>query len=474
MYRINKEKIKSYILIVLILSAIIQLGIIWDYENQVFPINFLVSVFTNHNSIASNSENFIREELFKPVKIVVSDGEDTYWQIRREDDIYDMLWEDNVKYLKDILKLKPVKVLSHTEIKELIQKKAFTISFGTKIDMNLVEWFMDFYNTETHLSGIYQIIISPWDDINMNMNTIYISDGTNIYKYIIPFGVHRMNIGTYQEIIKQLRNNSKYDKDEYSVLGEYIPNAVNPGILCVVLRKLGYREYAPITLSPPESISDPLEMAVIILGNDKKSYHRSIDIYNTVVFKNMNNLYRVYGDGYLRYDYIGGTLNEREDILEAFLRALEFIIPIYRQLNINADIYLSGIKKANNGTYEFTFDYIINNIPVVINYPHNNYKSEILKNAIIINAGTKRVLKCNWLIKNFKVNKYTAVYDVYFDNIASMAPELKPQDFREALDIYSAYVITGDKTGDISPSWIMVNSSGNKINIPMKLKRVAD
>ncbi len=469
MYRINKERIKSYILFVLMISAIIQVGILWDYENQGFPISFLVSVFTNHDSIASDSENFTREELFKPVKIVVSDGSDTHWLIGREDDLYNLIWNDTGKYIKDILKAKPEQILSFKAMEELINKKAFILSFGTNINTDLVKWFTDFYNTETgHLSGIYQIIISPWDDINANRNTLYISDGTNIYKYVIPFTTHRMSIQNYSEIIKQLRDNSEYDNAEYSVLGNYT-NVANPGILCVVTGPR-YREYAPIIQSPPENISDPVEMADIILGNDKKSYHRSIDIYNTVVFKNMNNLYRIYEDGYLRYDYISGTANEKENIVEAFLKASEFIIPIYRQLNTKADIYLSGIKKTNEGTYEFTFDYIIGNIPVVINYP-DDYRLMPLKNAIIINAGTKRVLKCNWLIKSFETGKNIVKYDVYFDNIANNVPKL---DFIEAADIYAAYVISGENTEDIYPSWIMIKSDGSIVNIPMKLKKVAD
>ena len=71
-----KERLKNYIIIMLILTGIAQVGILFGYQNQGTPTNFIMGLFGNTGRI---SDNAARDMLFAPDRIIMSGG-DTYIQ----------------------------------------------------------------------------------------------------------------------------------------------------------------------------------------------------------------------------------------------------------------------------------------------------------------------------------------------------------------------------------------------------------
>ena len=81
MSRVRRERFKSYILALLIVSSIIQVGILWEYQNHGFPISFLMPIFAGSGSNASDISEVSRQEYFVPFRIIVSNGNESHWLI---------------------------------------------------------------------------------------------------------------------------------------------------------------------------------------------------------------------------------------------------------------------------------------------------------------------------------------------------------------------------------------------------------
>ena len=86
-----KERLKTVLIIVLVLTGLLQVGILWSYQSQGTPFSFLLALF---NSDIQVSDETIREKLFVPEKLVISNGENDYWIIAENHDYYDRFLDE--------------------------------------------------------------------------------------------------------------------------------------------------------------------------------------------------------------------------------------------------------------------------------------------------------------------------------------------------------------------------------------------
>ena len=59
MFLIKSEKVKQYILVILVITSIIQVGVLWNYQRRGMPTNFLWNIISaKNNQVTIDMEDF--------------------------------------------------------------------------------------------------------------------------------------------------------------------------------------------------------------------------------------------------------------------------------------------------------------------------------------------------------------------------------------------------------------------------------
>ncbi len=479
----NKEKVKSIILVILILTSLVQVGILWVYQSHRFPFSFFSTVF-GRNSIEDNTdiEQKARKEVLIPYRIIVSNGNNVHWLLKENEEIFHILWDEGLEYVKRALSEGGGQIVDFNIWDKLVVSKSFAFEFKKGIKSNLVKWFLNIpiASYAEHSESIRKIMILPDEDINKN-NTLYILTNKNLYKYILPFQKNNMSKEEYGKIVSRLeldRNLIKYNIITGIDPNRQLPFKIPSDVLCVI-KGPQYKNYASVTYSFGGKAFNIEEKAEIILGNEKESYDRYIiDRYDTLVFKNLNNTYRLYSDGMLEYKYTPGAAEQdKGDIGSAFKKAYIFINRIKNYLlDSDATIYLTNIKEDNPNYYEFVFNYMVDGYPVCIDYKLKYMDNDggNLKNAITIKVDSKRIIECDWLLISIDKNKDEKEYNVYFqymlDEISKKYGKQKYSDFAIE-NTMVAYLIDSGYRRKTDPVWIIEKPDDSYYYVPIIQKK---
>jgi len=470
MYRIGRERLKAYILLVLIILSIIQVGILWDYQSHGFPTSFFAAFLERFHSSDEASPENAKKEYFQPYRIIVSNGDETHWPIDRGDDLFGQLWEEASYCLAEALENGSAFLVPVREWGSLVRKKNIVYEFKSTIGADLFKWFLDKPDAETPFSGgVFKMAVAPWDDLN-EFNTLYIMNEEQIYRYTIRFNPEGWHRQQYDELMQTLEKSVKYSGRTFRVTSENDPYEKMPLVdrdILFASYPERYRPFGSLSWNVPEDVSNLSRMAEIVLGSEMASFHRSKDTYDTIVFKTNEKLYRIYSDGLLEYKYIPGSQPEdRGKAGDAFLNAFKFINPIEKYMVSGAELYLSGMREVSEGVFEFTFDYMVREMPVVINLNTRGNDAAAVKNAIMIRADGRRVLECRWLFKDFKFNNRAEYYNVFLEDMGS--------DFNlstlEVDDMYFSFVVKEDTGTNVGPSLVVEDHSGDILTVPMHVR----
>ena len=481
MLYINKNKLKSFILAILVISSFVQVGILWDYQSRRFPFSFISNVFSS-GKIEDKTDVIekARKEVYKPYRLTISNGNETHWLIGEDDKIKYELFNEVNQYLKRILSTSEGSSLSENLWPELVVKKSIMIEFRTGFKTNLLKWFLNIRGASgENPNSIQKILMSPDEDINNN-NTIYILSSKGLYKYVIPFNKNGILKREYSNIINNLEKNTRIvqykifkEIDPNNVISSKLPFSIPKDTLCIV-HGTRYFKYHTINYYVKTKTADIEEIAIAILGNEKESFDRYIES-NALVFKNINNTYRLYNDGLLEYKYVPGVEDqEKGDIGEAFEKAYFFINRVKNSF-IDADdsLYLKNIKDDNPNYYEFIFDYKADELPVYINFDAKGKDKEPLKNALTIKVDSKRIIECRWYIINIEENRTQREYNVYFqdmlDDLSKKYGRQKLGDFN-IKNVTRAYLINDNAFNTFSPVWIIENPNEEYYYVELKEK----
>lgn len=483
---VMKERIKFIILIMLMAASIFQVGILWNYQDHGLPINVLAQVFSGRIRDSRTSfDEAIRAKYFKPFRIIASEGFDNpRWILDSKSDAYRKLWLEAQAYLKSALLSKPVQYLPDTEWGKLIANRSFIFEFKADISINLVSWFLGHDETSPEGPfGVHKIIISPEEDLNYNTNTVYIRDSSGIYKYSITFIPGMMTRTEYADIIAQVRQGNQMK--QYSVLKEkFNLDSIDQDIY-VVLSGSKYGTYSNITCSPPQgfsttevySSSDVDIMAENILGSEKYSYDRWWNEQNTIEFRTLNNVYKIYSDGFFEYKYLARSWeNDKGNIEDAFIKTAAFLSRIkFLSDEPDVELYLSKVDDAG-ASYKFIFNYKYKDMPIYVDYKTRSENKGYLANAFEVEATEKNVISCYGLLKSFEMDRDASEYTLAFYDIIDDASrlhgysEFKNLEGINLKEIYASYKLEySTYSQKLAPIWV-IKTSEKFYTIPMRRK----
>lgn len=466
----TKERLKSGILIVLIVFSAVQVYVYWKGDK-------LESFF--ERTYSNDRYNFLVDEFFRPDRIIVSEGfDESHWMLKKNSWEYGVIWEDAKSYIKDFLakgEYKEVVPFDYDNWSNVIIRKSVLIEFDGEVDASLVSTFLGNSATkDVEPYHVKKVLLQPFEDVN-NVMTYYIADEEDIYKVKSPITDNRLPKEAYDKLIESLAGKPSFMK--YSLINEIFPNKeiapfnISSDVLVAIddTSTEKYNTYfcmLPILLDDImfNNNSDLEDLSKEVLGENRDYYDVGVDADGTVVFKNVDNIFRIYKDGVLEYKYLDTVQkNKDESIIKSFKKATEFVANL-KGLTEGADITLVSAKKNRKGEegYRFTFDYKIDDVPVII----NNYKSQVIpelsfNNAIEIVSTSNRVISCYWLLRDFDKAQDWVHYYIGFEGLLDELFRKYNIDRKnlEIQDMYNAYVVDSNNSDGFLEPYLIAKSA---------------
>lgn len=464
MKRIRIESIKSLLLIVLVVLSLIQVGILWYYQNHRLPISFLSTLYTMLNQKSPPDLSNLKEEAILPASIIVSDEYGaSRWVLYSENAHFRELGIEAYSYIQNVLSndfnQKPEKLPA--DLWNSISRP-FIFEMGSSMDIDTIKFLSNLKKTASPNAppGISRMIVDPWSDQN-GRNTLYFLFDNVIYKYTVPFIKNGFNADSYEKLLTSLakdKNNVNYnfykDIDPYRGLGYPIkpdaPIVVKEPYKTVIPGISGYVPDNLVLKYNENGDPNPSLIAKTLLGDDLKNYDQpETDSHGTVTLKNANNIYKQHKNGLMEYTYWSQSpVDDRGDLKLALEKVFEFIYE-KQELMSKAKNYRLVLKSESlaqdKKAYEFKFDYIVKGIPVVTVGTASNGSKQI-QSAVSIQANSKGVVGCRWLVRNFKVqdaqkaHNYNLSFDKFLVNYKSAYNELKGSKGISITEIRRVYI----------------------------------
>jgi hypothetical protein len=482
------KNFKNYLLIGLILTSVIQVGILWDFNFHGLPFNFLKAFKVSSNIVPSNVKK-MESELFNPKRIIVSTGAyQSNWVVTKDGDtqeIYKALWNDAEIYIGKLIAGEGIENYSMVDNKwsDIVTSKSISIEFDTPLSQDLVGYFLSSKVKNESGPDFVKLVISPWENESYNVNTIYLLDSNNhVYKYNIALGKNNLRLEDYDSDIEKLNKmQSQQVIRNYMVFSESklrMPFTIRPDMLVSAYGNK-YDKLNQISVSIPDNfhitqdtkLSDIESRFSSIIGSDGDSYDIFTDTNSTVILKNLDNLYRLYSNGILEYKKTGKLVNERGSKVQAYKNAMQFIGKV-GLIPSNVQVYLSNVEEGKD-SYKFTFNYKVSDIPLYFNVNLNNKSTEKVNNAIVIESNSNSTLSCWWVLRNVDVlkdkkNQYNVNSSDILDTTFTQYTDLKQSKDFSIDDIQIGYLLSDIGTGTrVDPKGIVI--AGNKKMYDVKL-----
>ena len=454
MKHINRERIKSIVLIALFVISLIQVGILWSKQSHRLPISFLTGIFARPQ--VPVSDEITRDELFIPYRLVISNGESSHWVIDKRNPIYNPLWDEVKSYLSDIADGNlPQPAAGMTNWGDITSKKGFAFDFKIGIKPDLLKWFLGKPNSTADIPSVYKIMILP-DSINENVNSMYICDPNGkVYKYQ-PKDYKRKK--SFFESLSTVDGSHNNTYREYITMHDSNSEGklnVVPDALYVVTQP-PFWSYSTISCSVPDSISNEDGLAEALLGNQKERYQKSNYADGTIQFNIKENLYKIFPGGILEFkNFSEPDSGSGENVGAALLNAYGFIKKAASLTDSRADLFLSGLDFVN-GRYTFTFDYMINGYPVYIDLASASPQDKPATRAITIEASSKRVFYCKYVIRNFAAVAKHNYHDRFLEIMADSNVNYQQVQIK---DMGVGYVINSVEDKQLEPYMVLENVS---------------
>jgi hypothetical protein len=485
----TKEKAKSLLLMSLILLSVFQVGIYWDRQSQWIPFRFFTELISQQKALLSYDLRQVEKQklkYFKPSRIVISDEQSVRWDINAESPVYKSLWEDiRIQYLPQILKRKPVKIMPKEDWYSLLETRNTMIELESEMKRDLLNYFI-FGNhtsaieigTDQNFSSIQKIIVVPSEDVNDNINTLYVYSPEGIYRFVMTIPEGALPKAAYNPDYETLKKENI--NHPYKMNGEVyrIKNLQEDQLISIeeddFVQIPSIEEYIPDSMQIRFDNLEKIQESILLYRKDSLLPRMDKET-GDAVFSDTENIFRLNNEGVFTYQFLPEIKDAKNDRGGALLQALAFI-EMRKKLLDGVEVVLSDVPEiqsteknatsvsvknsVNSSVFTFSFVYRFQNTPIY------NYNSalKILEAPITISATSDRVTNCRWVVRSFKESKkysYNLFFNNFYTQLVSAFPNLK--NSKEMLsNIRKAYV-----TGLVeNPNWVVFTPTKSYV-LPM-------
>lgn len=475
MLKLKKERIKTYLLLLLICTSLIQIGIHWYQQSQGFPFNFLAPIFNGTSNRHSKDIGDLKSEYFTPEEIIVFLSP-TQFKLEQDDSYFKNIWSDmKENYLPSVIKTRPSKTIPKDQWEDIINERCVRINFSINWPSDAIFWLEDTYpNDFRYFSSIKSIAVLPEKNVNQTVNTVFIYDENQVYQYDVNIKEDFLPKEYYIELADKL---SRQGEPKLDVLTDRYKIFKSDEDILISLSNAFSSAFPTIKIEIPSAIQLDLQnigqVQNSILLNQKDSFApRYNESTGEAVFTDTENLYKYFENGILEYKYLP-VKNEPAGKVSSVLNHVLSFIELRKDLIGDASLVMTYLEKPNNSYYEMHFNYIYNGVPVYFKDLDSNGR---ISPPLVIKANEERVLECKWVIRSISNRQEAEKYNLYFVNlieneIPDLYPEIIERDELYFKRIEPGYVfeLNDEDELPVTPKWV-ISTESNDYYIPLKPK----
>lgn len=463
MVREYRERVKNIILVVLIITSLIQVGILLTKQSNGFPTNILAAVFGRPNHPDMADDKVVRGKLFVPFRImaVSSDGLGTDWMLGPQEELATTLWDSAKALLQRASASKPDDALPVSEWGEITTKKGFLVHFGYTLPPELSLWFLSVSDPSSKsFPAMQKAMIVPAEKDGA-VHEVYIFNAQGVHRYEMRQPLDGFTTEAVSKVFSQLKE-SRYDRYRVTTFKELNMDetfaSADPDVPLIEI-KPRTRKYSRISQNIPALISAhrPEELKNVVLGSERDNYQTKEFEDNTIQFNNTDNIYRIYANGLLEYDYLPQNLNssDRGQLDAALKKAYAMVQRILPLMEHQPELYLADVGTKESGYYEFAFDYRVSGFPVFTEVPSAGKDARPVSHAVVLKASEKRIFSCRWLLRSIALTGNEEAYNA--EVFESLPDTGDTQDYEKLAirDISVGYVVDGKLEGELDPMQVI-------------------
>ena len=474
----QREKLKTGLLVGLVLLSFVQVGIHWNRQIQGRPLRLLSSW------IQGSSQPLVDERLLAirkasyvtPVRISITDESSFRWMLDPEGEIWTTAWTDlKGQYLPLLVTGKTDKTQPRETWEQLLASRRMALfEFASPVPASLLPWLGNITSVRNGFPAdtfpdVEQIAIVPSENVNATINTLYVLSTAGVHRFTLAVPENALPKRWYVMDQESLDNGN--NRQMALISGKYGLNSVRSDILVVddeiPLPLSIYETTLPAAITSdfsPENLQ-PLQESVLL--NRKDSLLTRLDeTTGDVTFSDMENIFRVSQQGRFTYRYMPGATEGAVDVAAAFRQAVAFLDERRRLLG-DSELVLTSVSSEESGTpvTVFTFAYRIDGHMVFT----TGADGQTIP-PVTISAAPDRVLACDWLIRRFSPAAAN-VWGVFFYDMYNEAVRTYPDLTDDTLPlqcIRTGYRFPAAQTDStLLPEWFLRTEEGIR-TLPMQ------
>ena len=468
-----KERIKSCLLVFLIVSSIVLTLNMWIGEKLWSDGYNFFSNITNFLELRSQNKSYYlsKENISYPQKIIVNNKEKRNLYTHTSSQ-YNEIIPLILDIFKNSIENSQFTVTDTTEWNNSLKFKSVYTSYPITYDVALLWGILDIVPASEGPKSVKDFIISV-SDKNIETLNIYIKDYNTqqIYKSNVDFSYKQLT-----EVIEKYANDSinllpysfelNFDKSSDKTVEQKI--VVDPTVtLFLESSRLPIIETVNIAKNVYNNI-DVSEDILKSFGYNTTNVRKYLDNNNTAVYVENYSSIKIHDNGLLEYKALdnskGISLSNSKNPTQhdIFIACIEFVNNLWdnafpnEELNIN----LTSDIHSNGKSFYITMDYYVNGYQTISSIQSNNIHNE-LKHSIEMTVADGKIVEYRQLF-----NKFRTTSNYYENGSAINAIDrmftLSSMENSTITELSIVYAKNGEKW---YPTWSAKTSDGNRIII---------
>lgn len=468
MLKLNAGRIKTYILVLLIITSLFLCGSLW-FENyhgfSTFLAKFRTLDFSKIFVIGKEDIQTRYEKIIVPSLVIVNNGEEGHWILYPSGSEHHRIWEKGKLLLKNVINDAQTKaaLVDSAEWDSLITKSSIIMNFNYplrkeiismlyRIDEKKIKDELDNVNalaairlgqniifyTRVFENGnyIFRKYYSSSDDILTDKDFQEIFDNTELIKYI-----------SFKEAFSNLNINFSFEDNVFIPIFSFSDSRRKSV-------KLGKVEFIP-ELS---TLSSKKTEELVEKFFEGKDYSKFIKKDGTYIFiDENNNTLRICADGAFEFEQ---SQEDKTDF--GFKKAINSAFSTIEKYGGVKNLFISGIEVSGKQII-FRFDYAVNGIPINCSRGKNSLQKESAVEITITPEQLKYKRFCHEYKSLEGENDFSSDHDSIINAVFENAGEVKGNI--EIKNIRLEYIPDQQEKHNNLPVWVVNFETNGKTKI---------
>ncbi len=376
MLTISRGRIKTYFLILLIISSLILSGSLWfeDYHGfSAFFAKFSNMTFSRLINMGKDDLEIKCSKAIIPRQIIVNDGEEGHWILYPSEDKYSKLWTTVKSMFKNIstsqARIRPIDIKKE-EWDGLLVKRSIVLDFNYPLNQEILSLLLETNGVELNQAvlDVEGIAVTKFGQEVV----LYIKKGgeSSLYQKLELTNQEGIDDKDFEEIFTDasliryafLPEAFGSKGNDYLAYGERV---FAPTFVFSDSRKKAVR-FNEVEFKPEISANSEKEINQLahkfLNGGDYTYFIKSDGTH--LFIDERNNTLKVYSDGLVEFEYSDSEFANTWDA--DFKTVLREVFNSVDKIGANYEYFLTDFTNES-GRYTFKLNYAVDGIPVVFN-----------------------------------------------------------------------------------------------------------